>query len=229
MKRNGFTLVEILVVMAIIGILSALLYPVFARAKARAHQVTCINNLKQLGEAIELYEQDYDGMVMPVRISDHAEWGHMWQDLVDKYIRQLKGIGGLNINEQGQIFLCPSAPLGTAIYGYKAAKTYGYNFYLNTSTQQGQIIDASRTLRITECSDQDPDDPYAVYGGGSWYAPMPDVARWHGQFDIYAPGWHDGKNTVLWVDGHVDSMSRKEVMKTDGNSDPNYWCRLKPK
>ncbi|HET6455348.1 MAG TPA: prepilin-type N-terminal cleavage/methylation domain-containing protein [Armatimonadota bacterium] len=229
MKRNGFTLVEILVVMAVIGILSAFLYPVFARAKARAHQVTCINNLKQLAEAIQLYEQDYDGMAMPVRISMHAEWGYMWQDLVDKYIRQLKGIGGLNIDEQGQIFMCPSAPLGTAIYGYKAAKTYGYNVYINITTHEEQIEYPSKTLRLTECSDRDPDDPYAVYGGGSWYAPMPDVTLWHGQFDIYAPGWHDGKNTVLWVDGHVDSMSRKEVMKTDDNSDPNYWCRLKPK
>lgn len=228
-RRSGFTLIEILVVMGIISILAAFLFPVFAHAKQKARQTKCINNLKQLAAAIELYETDYDGMAMPVRRTSHAEWGHMWQDLVNPYIRQLKGIGGRNINEQGEIFLCPAAPLGSAIYDYKAAKTYGYNFYINCNVHIESIEVPADTLRITECSDQDPDDPYAVYGGGSWYAPMPDVSRFHGQFDIYAPGWHDGKNIVLWVDGHAAAMARKEVMKADDYPDPNVWCRLSPK
>lgn len=229
MRRNGFTLIELLVVMAIISILAGLIFPVLASARHKAKQTKCINNLKQLGAAIQLYETDYDGMAMPVRRTPYAEWGNMWQDLVNPYIRQLKGLGGANIEEQGEIFLCPSAPLGTAIYSYKAAKTYGYNVYINVTTHQDQIEDPSKTLRLTECSDQDPDDPYAPYGGGSWYAPMPDVTLFNGQFDIYAPGWHDDKNVVLWVDGHVEAMPRQEVMKTDDNPDPNVWCRLRPK
>ena len=213
----------------IIGILSALLFPVLGSARAKAHQTKCINNLKQIGAAIQLYEQDYDDTPMPVRITPHAEWGYMWQDLVNPYVKQLKGIGGSKISEQGELFLCPNAPLGSALYDFKAAKTYGYNAYINYQTRLEQITDSAKTLRITECSDQDPDDPNAPYGGGSWYAPMPDVTLLGGKFDIYAPGWHDGMNIVLWCDGHVTAMSRQEVMKTDSNPDPNIWCRFSPK
>lgn len=56
--RAGFTLVEILVVLAIIAILSALLFPVFNRARERGRQTNCASNLSQLYTAIRLYYDD---------------------------------------------------------------------------------------------------------------------------------------------------------------------------
>ena len=60
LKRKGFTLIELLVVIAIIAILAAILFPVFAQARAKARQVVCMNNEKQIATAIILYNQDYD-------------------------------------------------------------------------------------------------------------------------------------------------------------------------
>lgn len=60
MNRRGFTLIELLVVITIIAILAAILFPVFARAKAAAKQTACISNLKQIGTAMTLYMGDHD-------------------------------------------------------------------------------------------------------------------------------------------------------------------------
>ncbi len=60
-SRAAFTLTELLVVVAIIAILAAILFPVFARARERARQTSCVSNLKQIGLGLKQYAQDYDG------------------------------------------------------------------------------------------------------------------------------------------------------------------------
>ncbi len=58
--RRGFTLTEMLTVIAIMAILMALLFPVFSTAREKARQNSCLTNLKQVGTALTAYAQDYD-------------------------------------------------------------------------------------------------------------------------------------------------------------------------
>ncbi len=60
MQRKAFTLIELLVVIAIIAILAAILFPVYARVKAKAKQTACESNLKQIGVGFALYLTDSD-------------------------------------------------------------------------------------------------------------------------------------------------------------------------
>lgn len=59
MQRKAFTLIELLVVIAIIAILAAILFPVFARARAKAQQASCLSNLKQIALAEKMYASDW--------------------------------------------------------------------------------------------------------------------------------------------------------------------------
>jgi prepilin-type N-terminal cleavage/methylation domain-containing protein len=59
-RKTGFTLIDLLVVTAIIAILAAMLLSALSTAKLTAHQVTYLNNLKQLGQIVIMYQHDFD-------------------------------------------------------------------------------------------------------------------------------------------------------------------------
>ena len=256
-KREGFTLVELLVVIAIIIILAAILFPVFAKAREKAQQSRCINNLKQMSIAMEMYEDDYEGGILPVSIKNDdagatealaGAWGSYWQDLMDPYLKQLKKIAGKTAQGgkaegQGELLQCPSAPKETASKGkeWQMGKDYGYNPYLKKDVSQVMVKYPSLTLRLTEVGDYVFDvhnlpatENDAQYKGGSWYAPLPNgkVSGIGYTLNLQAPGWHNGYSNCLWFDGHVSSITWERVMFTDaeqGTTDPNVWCRLSPK
>jgi prepilin-type N-terminal cleavage/methylation domain-containing protein/prepilin-type processing-associated H-X9-DG protein len=114
--KRGFTLIELLVVMAIISILASMLFPVYAKAREKARQTSCLSNNKQIGTAWMMYSMDYDERVVPVRAglitNRFGQYGDVWwAELLMPYVKNT------------QIFMCPSAPIGH-FYGYDAPSPY---------------------------------------------------------------------------------------------------------
>jgi prepilin-type N-terminal cleavage/methylation domain-containing protein/prepilin-type processing-associated H-X9-DG protein len=64
-KRPGFTLLELLIVIAIMAILAAILFPVLAQAREQARTARCLSNARQVGLAMMMYVQDYDEVILP--------------------------------------------------------------------------------------------------------------------------------------------------------------------
>jgi prepilin-type N-terminal cleavage/methylation domain-containing protein len=99
MSRKGFTLIELLVVIAIIAILAAILFPVFARARAKAEQASCLSNVKQLMLATLMYCNDNDQMLMagPYGCKVTPSTSPGWYGAIGKY------------TQNDQMFFCPAA------------------------------------------------------------------------------------------------------------------------
>lgn len=77
-RRNAFTLLELLVVIAIIAVLASLLLPVLARAKRKAGQAACLNNLKQLGLGMQMYLGDNNDTFPGIASRRYGFHGEDW-------------------------------------------------------------------------------------------------------------------------------------------------------
>lgn len=107
-KRRGsgaFTLIELLVVVAIIAILASLLLPTLARARDKGKAAKCQSNLRQLGLAMMMYDEDFQVYPIGWPPSDMLN-----QNPIPIWYRQLQPYLGRNTNVSGEgVFICPSS------------------------------------------------------------------------------------------------------------------------
>ena len=149
---SAFTLIELLFVIAIIAILAAILFPVFARARENARRSSCQSNLKQIGLGMIQYAQDYDEQVLPpsIYVGNNNPLNDAWFNLVQPYIKSK------------QVFNCPSdtstqlSANGLLQSGKQLHSSYVYNETFgqlsgsNPTVSLAAFTDVARTVAATD-------------------------------------------------------------------------------
>lgn len=149
--KKGFTLIELLVVIAIIAILASMLLPALAKAKEAGKRITCVNDLRQLGLSMQLYEDDNDGLQPTRTLSAPGSWP---TSLRDGY-KDLK------------ILACPSdgpntpaTVTGSAFEADRSPRSYilnGFNDYFEATTP-GWTFAQMQGTRMPETGIQNPSE-----------------------------------------------------------------------
>jgi prepilin-type N-terminal cleavage/methylation domain-containing protein len=104
---EGFSLVELLVVIAVIAILAVLLFPVLSRAKAKANRTACVNNLRQINLGIRMYSDDsHDASPSPGSTAGPTNFATLYSG----YKQLMKQYVGANSasSPQEKLFACPA-------------------------------------------------------------------------------------------------------------------------
>lgn len=225
---SGFTLIELLVVIAIIAILAAIMFPIFLRAKLTAIRLSCLNQHRQIWQAVKSYGDDNDGR-MPAAMYNILKPGGQpfWANRCCKYF------GASNISfSRWTLARCPATDRKDK-YGIWDPKsgycwwwnwglliTPGYNHvYLSPYDLEGwphpiNVADVGRPSRTVMLADSG----NASYGYFVIEAPT-GVSRtsaytyggWKYNENGIVAGRHFGTTNVIWVDGHSASMPVKQL------------------
>jgi len=206
-SKKGFTLIELLVVIAIIAILAAILFPVFASARNQARKTTCLSNLRQIGTALNMYTQEWEGCGPPAYAGPSSTPseilginGIWFFDLLHPYLKS------------AAIWACPSRK------GEWAGVKHDVGYSLNLGTY-ALSFSATAPANQTVPIDSLPNPSHMIAfmdGPPAWGVDAAMLTPLCWSIFHYAAKAHDGWLNCVFLDGHAKGY------KPSQTASPNF-------
>lgn len=237
-SRSGFTLIELLVVITVLSILAAILFPVFAKARERARQTSCLSNTMQMGKALMMYLQDYDETFHdanrdPVtgaaatrpEAAAHGFGAHSslapWSQWPWFYGPYVKGV---------DVFNCPTSRDDTAALvgaNWSNDGNYGYNYdglTRDENTAARKLAEIENPAEVFVFFDSG--DPAPVAGSNNWPTFLEQLDQnlncggneFTNGYNSESALRHMGRANVVFADGHAKSVNWQTFLTRKGDN-----------
>jgi prepilin-type N-terminal cleavage/methylation domain-containing protein/prepilin-type processing-associated H-X9-DG protein len=196
-RTVGFTLIEVLVTVAIIGLLISILLPALSGARAQARRAVCMSNLRQVGLAATYYAQQYQRY-------PRAYWSRdkRWMDAVKPYI-----------SKKSNVYCCPADPEQIAvIWDPTIIQSYGMNVFQFTTEEYNFWYGlkwslVKRPAGVVVFGDCTPGKYYCGTTTSTYYEPIPDVDYRH----------YGKRFNVAFCDGHAEALLHSKRLDWDAS------------
>jgi prepilin-type N-terminal cleavage/methylation domain-containing protein/prepilin-type processing-associated H-X9-DG protein len=212
-RRRAFTLIELLTVIAIIGILAAILIPTVGKVRATARDTKCLSNLRQIGVAQQLYAADNKGffarMYNPNVPAEQITW-------IERLRGYLSSRGNDDVKNIDAIVNCPNRSdiVNPNVTSNDDSPSYGVNFlqfYDQWKYRVSAIPSPSRIILVGDRNDKNNWADYIEANGGPAYS---NVAYRHGS---------NAKANMAMCDGSTRSFTVAELNSTVTPGNFSYW------
>jgi prepilin-type N-terminal cleavage/methylation domain-containing protein/prepilin-type processing-associated H-X9-DG protein len=243
-KTDGFTLVELLVVISIIAILMAVLIPALSKAREQAKKVVCANNLKTMALGDQMYANDCDDYHVPI-LNGRSQNDWMWfQNPLFMNMIAMKGrknteaSQGYTADTLPKDYKCPSdkrtignggllkqanviqgVSYGMNSVGLRSSPTNSWCYH-DTSCSKVHTLKTMQVIKSSEKFFLMDSEWFAVDYTGANYTLFWDIQGDKmdaGQWDVPAYRHSEGANVVFY-DGHMTYMKKQQIFKV--NEDP---------
>lgn len=212
--EKAFTLLELLTVVAILGILASLASVGLSRARKSGQSAACLGHLRQLASACQIYSAENDGVLIPICTGTGPADAKTWRKHLEPYI-----------GSEPKALNCPAEPAaavediqnrGTRPPSYGINKSNGLHEYLNGKPNKrvGQVVSPAKTIFMADIAlVTNPSAPVSQWvsrdlsdASSYGYARFPNDPSFSGGDPWNVFPRHNGRANVVFYDGHAASV-----------------------